>query len=497
MYVTDCLEDIYNNTELTTEEKKQLILDRLNAKLVDGSIDLNYAGRCGWTHLMVAVQRNDFVTAQWLLDHGVDINQGNNFGITPLHIAAENQDDSPDMVNFLIERGASVHPETSGCDDSMTGRVFNGETPIIFAVRRGNFNIFRTLFDNHLHRVGRIDEVLKNALTTARTILALLEAEDQTITNICVKYKHLNRNDSNSWWNSEKRTTVATNRNPALTRYIGMTSIDPEPLRQIIQYPTTLSNLVRNGVHFKRIQEEITLARQLPIELQDHILSFLDDKDNFITTKINKAVLWLGSIKEKTQIERQLPPGLLTFIPIPTMTDDGKCLGHCLFNAVALYDGNTVQNLRNRVADEIQRDLDRYQPIIAALTNRTTAEYIEAVRNNEWADNLEIAVLMRVLNRPIYIIGNNGQIINQADIDVTVDRTNPIFVHYNGYNHYNGLVNNGQLTGEQVLQQILNQAQQELRPVEAVEETEKSDTARDRDDENDDERPPSKRPRYR
>ena len=207
--------------------------------------------------------------------------------------------------------------------------------------------------------------------------------------------------------------------------------------------------------------------------------------EQIITTAVDNSL-------QSIRFERLIHPELLTFIPIPTIDDDGKCLGHCLFNAVALYDGNTVQNLRNRVADEIQRDLDRYQPIIEALTTRTTREYIEAVRNNEWADNLEIAVLMRVLNRPIYIIGDNGQIINQADIDIEVDRTNPIFVHYNGHNHYNGLVNNGRLTGEQILQQILTQGQQELRPVEKTEKADNADITKDRNNDSDDERSPKR-----
>jgi hypothetical protein len=254
MLITDYLEDIYNDTELTTEKKESLIVDKLNAKLADGDIDLkNYAGRCGWTHLMVAVQRNDFVTAQWLLDHELDINQGNYFGCTPLHVAAENPNDCPDMVDFLIAKGAILHAKISHCaQESMTGDIYEGETPIIFAVLRGNFNIFRTLFDNYFYKVGRIDELLSDALTTATTILTLLKAEDQTITNICIPYKHLNRINKSavdsSWWNSSNHNVVAKRRDTTLISYIGMTSIDPEHLRQMIKHFNISSNNVRTGV---------------------------------------------------------------------------------------------------------------------------------------------------------------------------------------------------------------------------------------------------------
>ena len=47
---------------------------------------------------------------------GADINKHDDYGRTPLHIAASV--DYPEMVRFLIEKGANVHARTAGEDQS-------------------------------------------------------------------------------------------------------------------------------------------------------------------------------------------------------------------------------------------------------------------------------------------------------------------------------------------------------------------------------------------
>ena len=58
-----------------------------------------------------------------MLFTGADINKTDDYGRTPLHVAA--LADYPDMVRFLIENGAKVQAQTAGED----------QTPLYFAAK--------------------------------------------------------------------------------------------------------------------------------------------------------------------------------------------------------------------------------------------------------------------------------------------------------------------------------------------------------------------------
>ena len=123
-------------------------------------------------------------------------------------------------------------------------------------------------------------------------------------------------------------------------------------------------------------------------------------------------------------------PGL-TYEPIP-----GN--GHCLFNAIAIHTGQAQDVLRNDVATYIELHIEEFREQIEAINQgRTAEEYLTAVRSGaEWADNLEIATLMTMLDRPIVVIGPSGEVRNTVDLDRFGGE--PIFVYFNGHNHYDG-----------------------------------------------------------
>ncbi len=119
--------------------------------------------------------------------------------------------------------------------------------------------------------------------------------------------------------------------------------------------------------------------------------------------------------------------------------------GNCLFNAVALHLELAQADLRNLVAAHIEYNLDTYsyRAVIGALNPKMAEEYpeeypkkyLEALRGGqEWADNLEIVALMKLLDRPIVVIGPDGKLMNGLDIEKFTGE--PIFVHYNGHTHY-------------------------------------------------------------
>jgi hypothetical protein len=58
----------------------------------------------GQTPLYIACDRNLLIIAQWLVEHGADVNQSSKVGISPLHCACRNQ--NVEMVKYLLEHGA-------------------------------------------------------------------------------------------------------------------------------------------------------------------------------------------------------------------------------------------------------------------------------------------------------------------------------------------------------------------------------------------------------
>lgn len=203
----------------------------------------------------------------------------------------------------------------------------------------------------------------------------------------------------------------------------------------LLKYPKTIEDILLSDKYLQKIDFENFDFNEFKT------IQFHDFKKN--TTKHMKTYSYKN----------------LNLIPNPMPKD-----GDCFYHAVRLFlpnDDNTIENLRNRVADYIADQLNNHnnehframinnlinQPLLDEIaplvTIRTEAEYIQAVRTNGyWADNLQIIALMRVLGRPIYIIDeNNNQLRNiGANIeDENVELNNPIFVLYNGHNHYNGL----------------------------------------------------------
>jgi OTU-like cysteine protease len=115
---------------------------------------------------------------------------------------------------------------------------------------------------------------------------------------------------------------------------------------------------------------------------------------------------------------------------------------------VALYLGETQEWLRQLVAAHLEHNLDAFRGFLQ-LQGRRVEDYIKGVREGiEWASHVEIEVLMRLLDRPIMVVGPNGRLRN----DAPHFRGEPIFVYYNDHNHYDALL----LTGTKQARAILN-----------------------------------------
>lgn len=119
--------------------------------------------------------------------------------------------------------------------------------------------------------------------------------------------------------------------------------------------------------------------------------------------------------------------------------------GHCFYDSIRIYLGENIsyRQLRNEVATYLENHLDNDEELNTIFTalladGQIREEKIRSIRETtEWGGHLEMSILVKIYNRSIVIINPNGTIRNLADIPQLMGE--PIFVYYNGYNHYERL----------------------------------------------------------
>lgn len=116
--------------------------------------------------------------------------------------------------------------------------------------------------------------------------------------------------------------------------------------------------------------------------------------------------------------------------------------GNCFYHAVALYVGKNQKELRDQVGTHLKSFPEKYKHIIDA-SGKTSEQFIADIQKNEWADQLEITILSETLKREIVIVGPNAIVRNKDVLDKNFSNE-PIFVYYNGHNHYDGLIRKGE-----------------------------------------------------
>ncbi len=80
--------------------------------------------------------------------------------------------------------------------------------------------------------------------------------------------------------------------------------------------------------------------------------------------------------------------------------------GHCLLQAVELYVNEDQAFPRSIVAAHLKNNIDYFGASIVLAEEEIIENNIQAIREGKkWADDIEIEVLMRVLNRPIVVNG--------------------------------------------------------------------------------------------
>lgn len=118
----------------------------------------------------------------------------------------------------------------------------------------------------------------------------------------------------------------------------------------------------------------------------------------------------------------------LSFVKI---NDDG----HCFYNAIALCVGQSVKNLRNSVANHLRQNKGSYIDVLtfncSDASKDNADDYINEIEfGTEWATDLEITILMKILTRPIYVVRADNYTIANAINAKDHYAGEPIFVLY-------------------------------------------------------------------
>ena len=93
------------------------------------------------------------------------------------------------------------------------------------------------------------------------------------------------------------------------------------------------------------------------------------------------------------------------------------------------------EKVANFLSDEAitKRNMDYFY--LMGETPDQVKAYIESVRANKWADDLEITALMKIYRRPIYVIDASGH-LRFTPNQTSIGDGDPIFVYYNQYGNH-------------------------------------------------------------
>uniref|UniRef100_A0A8C0HDA3 Uncharacterized protein n=1 Tax=Chelonoidis abingdonii TaxID=106734 RepID=A0A8C0HDA3_CHEAB len=128
---------------------------------------------CGYTPLIVAVQKRSPEICSVLIEHSVDVNMADKDSCSPLHFAAQNGDDR--IVRLLLDHQAQADSQEregwtplhlADPNSDLERKQKNHQTPLHFAVEKGKFRVVQYLLNSGAS-VSCLDENHYSALHMA------------------------------------------------------------------------------------------------------------------------------------------------------------------------------------------------------------------------------------------------------------------------------------------------------------------------------------------
>lgn len=114
---------------------------------------------------------------------------------------------------------------------------------------------------------------------------------------------------------------------------------------------------------------------------------------------------------------------------------DGEC--HGAMKAISFCCNIDCIELRNNIVEYVRNQSNRGDNTLSDIIEsfQSLDDFYEHFCNTEQLDILEIELAKRILERRIIIIQSNGKARNNR-IFQQYQHSTPIFLYYNGYNHY-------------------------------------------------------------
>jgi hypothetical protein len=200
------------------------------------------------------------------------------------------------------------------------------------------------------------------------------------------------------------------------------------------------------------------------LENNDRFLTMLDDlvhQDADIQAKNLEELLTTGNIINLVKVHPNLQ-----YQPVP-----GD--GNCMYSSVLFYikSSETSQQLRASMAAYVEKNQDKYAETPPNLMRdkqqyASMEDYLNALRNTrDYAESIDVMILMDMLERPIAIVGPDGKIRNAHIVEAkskVFPKANPIFIYYNGVNHYSGLIIKDEKDPKELLNELMHPEAQKL-----------------------------------
>lgn len=284
----------------------------------------------------------------------------------------------------------------------------------------------------------------------------------------------------NFLWHDQDGKVIATvNPNGSVSLYSMDGFGNQKTLDEFAQSLTDMPTDEMTYAELEAICQTLTNAKDRHYEFGYDLLN-RDTSKSILNVNYQSVEYTTGSTEVNTSLPTQSRLAMQTAVPEGLVFEAMPKDGHCFYRAVSMYVDQSVVYLRRLVAAHLLHNIDEFFDFVPGDEAAYLAYVNQIATTNVWADQLEMQVLQRLLDRPVIVIRPN----NEPLIPDHLDRFggSPIFVYYNGLNHYDALTVAPGFHADEILARLLSG---EFNSVNTSLDNDKNDKDDDKDDKSD------------